>query len=652
MEDYLDWQSKISPTDIFASEEGISYPECFNGGYVYLSSLVEEKNRTVLKCCVNGQTQCITPKPYSLRTTINEYGGKPYWLVNDSVVFSNQSDQCLYQQEVVDGKMSSHLNRLTPMPNGIEKFSYSDVIYFSEGCYLAIVEHHICAQDASLNKCFIGLIDSSNPDQKPKVIADGADFYSNLAFDGQRNRLAWMQWDHPNMPWDQNLLFIAELGPEQEILSKRSVISNSSLCGESHCQLAFARNGRLFFSVDFSEAEEYADFWNIYVWCPITEVVSRVTFEDLEFGYPHWQYGDVRIVQVDDDHLVAIGSSPEGDSFYKVNVNTLNYECVYQTDSTLQSMSSDGQGRLVFIELPKETKLSLSELVFTADEVELNRLKSHGRVEFSVSAAQSISYKTRDGYDSHGFYYPPSNHHEVMTQPDAKPPVLVMVHGGPTARAYGHFDMQKQFWVSNGFAVFDVNHRGSSGYGRAYRDSLYGQWGERDISDVIDGISWLIEQGLVDPGRVCIRGKSAGGYAVLRALTEYPDVFKVGACYYGIGNLATLADITHKFEKHYTDRLVDEVFDNKTALKVTSNYYLRSPIFKVNHIQSAMIVFQGACDNVVPPLVAHEIVAKLKGNGVTHEYTEYAEEGHGFKQVKNNIDAWNKELSFYRKNLN
>jgi len=196
-----------------------------------------------------------------------------------------------------------------------------------------------------------------------------------------------------------------------------------------------------------------------------------------------------------------------------------------------------------------------------------------------------------------------------------------------------------------------INHRGSSGYGRQFRDSLYGEWGEGDASDIVDGILYLIEQKKVDPSRVCIRGKSAGGYAVLRALTEYPEVFRVGACYYGIGNLLTLAESTHKFEKHYTDRLIDEVFDAIFATSLESKFYQRSPINKMSQLKSAMILFQGSLDRVVPPSVAQEVVEVLKSAGIDHDYVEYPNEAHGFKRLENNIDAWQKELQFYQRIL-
>ncbi len=265
-----------------------------------------------------------------------------------------------------------------------------------------------------------------------------------------------------------------------------------------------------------------------------------------------------------------------------------------------------------------------------------------------VSKPRHLAYPCSDGRESYGFYYPPTN---ARYSNDGCPPLLVMVHGGPTARSYGFFDIQKQFWTSRGFAIFDVNHRGSCGYGRQYRDSLYGHWGELDTRDIVDGVDYLVRHQMANRDQVCIRGKSAGGYAVLRALCCYPEVFRAGACYYGIGNLRTLAEITHKFERYYTDRLLGEKYRPRDSLEPSSLYYQRSPIHQISNVRAAMIIFQGLLDNIVPPTVAREIVDVLESSGIRHRYIEYADEGHGFRYVNNNIDAWSHELEFYREEL-
>jgi dipeptidyl aminopeptidase/acylaminoacyl peptidase len=195
--------------------------------------------------------------------------------------------------------------------------------------------------------------------------------------------------------------------------------------------------------------------------------------------------------------------------------------------------------------------------------------------------------------------------------------------------------------------VLDVNHRGSTGHGRGYRQSLLGHWGEYDVMDIVDGIDYLKQRDLIDPNKVCIRGRSAGGYTVLQALTQFPNHFNAGACYFGIGNLVTLAETTHKFEVHYTDGLIGEVFDAKRARHPESLYYQRSPIHHMHRLESPMIVFQGLDDKVVPPSVSRELVAVLKERGIAHEYVEYPGEGHGFRSSSTNIDALTRETNFY-----
>lgn len=670
--DYLDWQSKLSLEDVFSNDEVVTYPSllntktdpdqvpnCQSFSYLHLTSLPEEKNRSVLVVVNGADSVCITPQPYSLRTKINEYGGKPYWYQDRELVFVNQSDQCLYSQHF-DGQQFSSPRRISVKPDNTDIYMYSDVHSIGSDLYIAIIEQQQAGVDASLNQMFIGIIDASNPDQPPQRLTESADFYSNLVLDVTTKRVAWVQWAHPNMPWDHTQLFTALLG-YNNFIEIQEIIARPDLSGASYCQLFFSNNHKLFFSVDFSDANGADDFWNVYRWCSVDKTSVPVTFSLCEFGYPHWQYGDRRIGQFDVNSIVAVGSEVEQDSLFLIDQETLAVTSVYQDNSVLQSLSANGQGLMLAIECGADKKPQLVSLRKSVDDdqplsdanykFDKHVLKSGSAYSYPISKAQSISFATRDGQQAHGFFYAPVSHEHSSQDTDALPPLLVMVHGGPTARAYGYFDIQKQFWLSNGFAILDVNHRGSSGYGRAFRDSLYGDWGKTDANDIIDGISALSERGLIDKTRVCIRGKSAGGYAVLRAVTEYPDTFKAGACYYGIGNLATLAEITHKFEKHYTDRLIDEPYDKAFALTEKSKFYSRSPIYKISQIRSAMIIFQGREDKIVPPAVAHEVVSSLAANHVPYDYVEYADEGHGFRQRENNIDAWSKELAFYRKSL-
>jgi len=690
--DYLDWHSELSLETVFAGSAFYSYPTFLNAQvddqrFVSLSKNASD-NRQVLMLHSGEHIRCITPPPFKLQTKVNEYGGKPFWLLDNALVFANQSDQCLYTQSIGAEEFGS-IQRLTVKPSEDGRFMYTDVHKLGERCYLSIVEHEQAHIAHDQNLMGIALLLPNGDYLQPSIKVKGADFYSNLVIgpikrEGKQSKaqIAWVQWRHPNMPWDSNELCIADIiidGANTQIANQRRVSWSGSENNVSTCQLMFGGSGKLFFSADYGGQKNGAadDFWNVHVYDSEADTVSKISQDQCEYGYPHWVYGDKRIVQLTESQIAVIASKPSGDELMLIDELTLSYQSIAElpqadplpihaagvnsAPATIQHLDSDGGGHIIFERLafdksPSIVSLALDDNDGASETIKVepqpsSRLSIEG-AEFDISDAEAILYPCRDGGEAHGFYYAPSNHGELAkTSSVAKPPLLVMVHGGPTARAYGHFDLQKQFWTSRGFAILDVNHRGSSGYGRAYRDALYGEWGELDASDIADGVLALIEQGRVDPERICIRGKSAGGYAVLRALTEYPDLFRVGACYYGIGNLVTLAESTHKFEKHYTDRLIDEVFDETRAETTSSHFYQRSPIHKMNQLKSAMIVFQGGLDRVVPPAVSEEVIKVLKEANIDHEYVEYPDEAHGFKLPSNNIDAWQKELSFYRRIL-
>jgi len=658
--DYLDWKSNLSLEQVFSETAGFTHPSLLDDGSILYLTKSSKDNRSVLMLVTKKKERCVTPSPFNLQTRVNEYGGKPFWVFGTSILFANASDQCLYYQERTAIGLSDPI-RISCEPSDTSRFMYTDVQNLGSSNYLAIIEFECSQISHSNNSMFIGAI-TRDVQRDPIRLVEGADFYSNLCVNRDCSQVAWVQWSHPNMPWDPCELWIADLRcldgvPTFENAHRIDVV-DQGVRAASVCQLTFANNGRLFFSADFpgmSDADA-RNFWNIHCYDFSQQRLSRVTAEQREYGYPHWVYGDCRIVQFTDTKLLTIASAPSGDELILINQDNLAYSglSVGLKKCTLQHLDSNSRGDCVLVKLPFDANPSLLELQDQSSrDPTVLTIREPNSIDSDTSCAEEVTFATVDGNTSHGFYYPPVNSAcQRATFASALPPLLVMVHGGPTARAYAHFDLQKQFWTSRGFAILDVNHRGSSGYGRNYRDSLYGQWGEIDASDIADGVGYLIGQNKVDPNRVCIRGKSAGGYAVLRMLTEYPDMFKVGACYYGIGNLVTLADTTHKFEKYYTDRLIGEIYNEYSAKSTQSKFFQRSPINKISQLSSAMIVFQGGIDRVVPPSVANEIVEALARAGIDHEYVEYANEGHGFKRSENNIDAWTKELEFYKRVLN
>ena len=263
-----------------------------------------------------------------------------------------------------------------------------------------------------------------------------------------------------------------------------------------------------------------------------------------------------------------------------------------------------------------------------------------------VPVPEFVEFATSREEMAYGLFFAPLN--PGYTGPCSRhPPLMVMIHGGPTGRSSRGYEGIRHHYCSLGFAVLDVNHRGSTGFGRTYRQGLLGNWGVDDCEDIAAGIGYLIRQQQIDPELVFMRGGSAGGYAVQRALTRHNELFCAGASYYGIGNLITLSEITHRFESRYTDQLIGEEYDRNRAQNPASRYRKRSPIFEMDKLNCPLILFQGSEDRVVPPELSHEVVELLKRKGIHHAYHEYVGEGHGFRNKSTKLAALSAEIEFF-----
>lgn len=667
MESYLNWQSSISAEQVFLNDQQYRYPSVREQHLYYLGTCEDKPGRSVLmRQAIDEKDEiatCITGKGLNLRTRISEYGGKPYWLGEHAIYFVNDSDQRLYRQQYSDDLYQP----ISSDASQGKQVYFADIVELSQHHLLAIAEF---AHEGLENKHCLVLLDLNNAG-KLTIVHEGADFYSNLVANKSRNKVAWVQWQHPSMPWDDCQLIVADLvapsmaQTEWAIQHCQTIAFDHSVDDSpvvSICQCLFVDEDRLLCVADYQEPDKaWQAYWNLYQVQTVNQgqlSAQPITKLQQEFGYPHWQYGDARLALLDDDTVIAFATDADRDRLYTLDLSTLQLSEVMHDYLHFQSIASDANATAVMLVLhgaspskimQYQASKGLSDCLPSKSEASSKSETSLPLLVDEVSVAEHIAFPTRDGQRAYAYYYAPKNsQHTEAAKIDELPPLLVMVHGGPTARTYGHFDLLKQFWTNRGFALLDVNHRGSVGYGRTYRDALYQQWGVLDCSDIIDAIDYLIAQKLVDQNRVCIRGKSAGGYAVQCALTNYSDYFAAGASYYGIGNLVTLAKLTHKFEQHYTDRLIGESFDDAAIENAYSVFNVRSPINHLHALQSAMIVFQGSLDKVVPPELAHELVAVLKQQGVVYQYHEYPNEAHGFKQLSNNIDALSKELAFYR----
>lgn len=641
---YGSWESPLDLTALFERPSPPMFPQRYRGQHYWIEARAKEGGRLVLVRLNADKTEtCLTPDEFNIRTRVHEYGGKCFVLGNGCIYFSNFSDQRLYMQKLQEGAQPV---ALTVDDN--KSSAFVDLQLSPAGGFL-IAAMETCRSGSENANSLVAIRLCGEKPMQAKTIARDADFYANPVVDQIGRRLAWIQWSHPYMPWDKSTLFIADIiegEAELTIVNKQSIVGSDSA---SVCQLAFYQRD-LVFAMDSDEVVEFCDdFWNLHRFRD--GVITRLTCDEKEYGAPHWVFGNTNHAAIDEGKLVAKRVCAEGDELVVIDRECGEQHAVdtgFNALHYLHSGHNRGSDEILLVassatEMPKLVGFNGSAFV---------QIKSVdapiAREEISVGTP--IQYPTRDGEVAHGYFYIPHNT-RFRAPDDHLPPLLVMVHGGPTSRASRSLDLSRQYWTGIGFALFDVNHRGSTGHGRRYRQSLLGKWGQVDIDDIIDGIDFLINQSLVDPTGVFIRGKSAGGYTVLRSLTQYPHYFRGGACYYGIGNLSTLTTTTHKFESHYADRLIGESYDEVTVKSKDSEYYKRSPVHFMHKVSSSMILFQGLDDSVVPPDQSREVVAVLAAQNIEHEYIEYPGEGHGFRRSETNIDALQRETRFYRRIL-
>ncbi|MEM7196049.1 MAG: prolyl oligopeptidase family serine peptidase [Pseudomonadota bacterium] len=628
------WDSPMEPKSLFGKASSPSYP-FERGNMLYaLRSLPEEGGRNALHALVDGVWECITPEPFNIRTKVHEYGGKCFVVVDDYVYFNNFSDGSIYRQMLHPGSPLECIFESTDT----DYLGFADLVVVLDGNYLLAVSES--ARDTQNLNTVVVIPAHPQSQNVLKVIAQGSDFYAAVCTNPSQDKAAWISWNQPNMPWDHSTLSSAEFSVDTQkgiVASVREIFSTDN---NSVCQPGFTEDGELVFC-----SEHGNGFWNFFVDSP--EGPVELTRLSQEFGEAHWVFGQTRWRSIGRKHIIAVATDAEGDALFSLDWTSGQTELQqicgrYPNLAHLESSSHYG---VLFVAAHGDREASVARLEI--DGFRMEELWAPSQHGGDCSIPEAIEFETRDGATAHAFYYRPENS-AFRSPPDSLPPLMVFVHGGPTARATSEFHPLKQYFVSLGFSVLDVNHRGSTGYGREYRQFLLGRWGEVDVTDVIDGISWVLDHNHADRNKVFIRGGSAGGYAVLSALTSYPEVFFAGACYYGIGNLITLSEITHKFEGKYTDQLVGEVFDADRARVSGSRYQTRSPIFRMDQIQSPVILFQGLQDKIVPPEVSREVVSALQTRGVTHEYHEYENEGHGFRNAEVKIDSLTREVVFFR----
>jgi len=618
------WSSPLSPAVLARGSLRYGFSSFGASGALYFSELraAEQGRSVIVRLDASGRSEDLLPAPYSARTRVYEYGGRSFLVRADEslIWFVNGADQQIYER--ADNGV---IRQLT----AAEELRFAELTHdAARGCLLALAERHVAGQEV---EHFIAAIDLASGEVQRLLF--GRDFYASLALSPDGSQLAYLAWSHPHLPWDAAELHLCSLDENGTVVEGCQVAGSPTA---SALQPTWSPTGQLYFAL------EVEGLWTLHT-LDAQGAPRPAAAISGELGAPLWQLGAQLWDFLGDGSLAAVSFEQGQSRLYHID-------------------PADGTSRLLSSEYPYIGQLSTQgqQIVFSLGWAgagsELVRFDvSTGRAQSlrcahtgllddaDISRAEPISYETSHGETAHGFFYPPQNH--AYTAPaGAKPPLIVLVHGGPTAGAAATWSATVQYFTTRGFAVLDVNYRGSSGFGRAYRDRLRGEWGVLDVDDCVAGARHLAAEGRVDPARLAIRGGSAGGYTVLQALAEH-DVFAAGSCHYGISDLEALARDTHKFESRY-DRFLIGPYPERRDL-----FMARSPIHYVERIQKPVIFFQGLEDRVVPADQTERMASVLRAHGIEAEYHAYAGEQHGFRKAETIEHMLNTELNFLQRVL-
>ncbi len=616
---YGSWKSPITSDLIASGAIRFDVQVELEGDDIYWVEMrpMEAGRYVVVHRSQDGRTSDVTPQPYNVRTRVHEYGGGAFIIGNGIVYFSNFADQRFYRQ--VPGR--------TPEPITTEgNVRYADgVIDHKRERIICVCQDHTNNDKEPEN--YLAAIDIHGKKAVQKLVS-GYDFYSSPQISPDGSQLAWLTWDHPNMPWDCTELWVGEIDGDGTVNNPTRITGGSE---ESICQPKYSPDGVLYF------ISEKTGWWNLYR-CKGGAIEPLCEME-AEFGVPHWVFGQSNYGFASNRRLICAYLKNGVSYLASLDTDTLKFKIIDTPYTSISSVKA-ASGYVVLLAGSPAEALAIVRLELETGKTEVLRRSTEVTVESGyLSLPEAIEFPTEGGLTAHALYYEPENS-DFSGPDDERPPLIVISHGGPTSATSSVLNLAIQYWTSRGFAIADVNYGGSTGYGREYRQRLDGRWGIVDVDDCVNCARYLIERGEVDRERTAIRGGSAGGYTTLAALT-FRDVFKAGASYYGVSDLEALAKDTHKFESRYLDRIVGP-YPSRRDL-----YLERSPINYVERLSCPVIFFQGDEDRVVPPDQAEVMVNALRQKGIPVAYILFKGEQHGFRKAENIKRALDAELYFY-----
>lgn len=603
------WPSPISAHSLVGGAVGIGEVVVDRDDVWWAEQRPEEAGRTALVRRRGDETVEITPPGANVRTRVHEYGGGAWWVDRGAAYYVEFDDQRL---RVIEPGGEPLL--LSPEPSSPRALRYADGRVTPDGAWFVCVhERHAVAADGPTEVVNEIVAVATDGSQRVVTLASGADFYAAPRVSPDGRHLAWIQWINPNMPWDSTELWIADLA-DGEASNHRRLAGNGD---EALQEPSWGDDGTL------AVATDRTDWWNLYTVDLDSGELTHRAGGEYDIVEPHWVFGGSRYAG--DVHVIA---GPTGDRLS-------NGVDVPYTSITSLRRSGDG---LVFVGASFSTESEVVRLVGDGVEV-LRPARDLGLDPAFFPAPEFIEYPTTDGGTAYGLFSAPAHpDHELPA--GERPPLLVFIHGGPTSSAGRQLRLGQRYWTSRGFAVVDVDYRGSTGYGRRYRNLLRGNWCRSDVDDAVAAARHLAGRGDVDPERLVIRGGSAGGTTTLLALAHH-DVFATGTNLFGVADLEALLTDDHKFESQYAVSLVAPWPDG------ADTYAERSPINHVEAISRPLLVLQGSEDPVVPPAHSEKIVAAMQRNGVPVGSIVFEGEGHGFRRAENIVRSVEAELWFY-----
>lgn len=615
---YGSWKSPITSDLIVSNTIGFNQIALDDEDVYWIEMRPSESGRhVVVRHTPDGRTIDITPSSFNARTRVHEYGGGSFVVEYGRVYFSNYSDQRLYLQD--PGSEPKPIS-----PDADLRFA-DGVIDHRRGRIICVCEDHSNAVDEVTNS--LVSLDLGSGDEV-KIIVSGNDFYSSPCISPDGFRLAWLSWNHPNMPWDGTELWMGELNADGSVMRFEKLAGGLD---ESIFQPQWSSDGMLYFVSDLT------GWWNLYRWRDGR--IEPVVRMDAEFGVPQWIFGMSTYAFESKRRIIC--SYTQKEIWQLASIDTVTGELkTIDTPFTEIGFLKAVPGRAVFVAGSPNEPGSVVQLNLATRKLEVLRRSSDVAIDpVFLSLPKSIDFPTVQRQRAYGFFYPPKNRNYAAPNGE-RPPLLVMTHGGPTAATSGTLNLGIQYWTSRGIAVMDVNYGGSSGYGRAYRQRLKGQWGIVDTDDCVNSARYLTKHFDVDDNRLVIRGGSAGGYTTLCTLIFY-NIFKAGASYYGISDLEALTKETHKFELHYLDHLIGPYPERRDL------YKKRSPIHFAERLSCPVIFFQGLEDKIVPPNQAEMMFKILREKGLPVAYVPFEKEQHGFRIAENIKRTFDAELYFY-----